>query len=340
MAQLPDDAGEFELFQALRLLENGAVGGVRGQPVGVDHGPREEIARLRGSPSLGFPVDAIETMELRRSPVAGQGRRAEVTVAGLGAFGATGPLPYHYTEYVFERMSQRDRSLRDFVDVLQHRSLAFFYRAWRKYRLPFAWEAEQRDGRFDDFTAMLSALVGLDPKELARVPEGGQRWLFFTGLFASRHRTAAGLEAMVAAATGCAAEVREFVGRWQTLLPDERSRLGGRGRDEYRNALGSSLVLGERVLDVLSSVRIRIGPMPARRLGEFSVGDSRRGWIAALIRSYLGSDRDFELVGAVAAATVEPVRLGGGGHGGLGSAAWMSSRHASGYTQEVTLCRS
>lgn len=337
MSTLPDRANEYELFQALRLLENGAVQGVRGRPIGGDNMPREEVARLRGSPSLGFPVDVIESMELRRSPVAGQGRHAEITAAGLGMLGACGPMPFHYTEYVFERMSQRDRSLRDFTDALQHRSLSFFYRAWRKYRLPFAYEAEQRDGRIDDFTSMLCGLVGLDPAAPERVPEGAHRWLYFTGLFGSDRRTASGLEDMVAAVMGCTVEVQELVGRWQRLVPEETTRLGGRGGDEFRNRLGSSCVLGEQVMDVLASVRVRIGPMPASRLAGFARRGGSDRWLHDLIRSYLGPDRDFELVAVVAAETVRPLQLGASTYGALGGAAWLGARNPAGYQNTIPL---
>lgn len=341
MASLLDSPGGFEFFQALRLLENGAVAGVRGRAVGMDHPPQEEVVRLRGSPSLGFPVNIIESVVARRGSVPGQSRSAELSVTGLGMLGAVGPLPHHYSEHVFERTTQRDRSLRDFVDALQHRSLAFFYRAWRKYRLPFAYEAAGREGKVDDITSMLLGLVGLGSGGLGeRLAEGAHRWLYFAGLFANPQRTAVGLESMLAEVTGSVVNVQEFVGRWQTLLPEERSRLGGRGDDEYRNCLGSSLILGERSWDVLSGVRIRIGPVPAGQLADYSSRTGRYHWVADLVKSYLGPDRDFEMVCMVDPATVRAVRLGSSSSAGLGGSAWLAAREQSSYSIEVPLCPS
>lgn len=336
MPGLLDSPWGYEFFQAVRLLENGAVPGVRGRAIGHDHEPREEVVRLRGAPSLGFPANAIESVELRRSPVAGRANSVEVSVAFGGALGACGSLPWHYTEYVFERLSQRDRSLREFVDALQHRSIAFFYRAWRKYRLPFAYEAARREGQTDDVTAALRGLVGLGTERLRdRLPEGEDRWIYFAGLFARGQRTALGLESMLREACGHRAEVQEFVGRWQTLLPEERSRLGGTGMDEYRNALGSSMILGERVWDVLSGVRIRIGPIDARDLPDFTPRAGRLRWLGDLVKSYLGPDKDFEIVCVVDRATVGAARLGGAASARLGGSAWLDATDAGRFAAEV-----
>lgn len=341
MASLQESPWAFDFFQALRLLENGAVPGVRGRPIGGDHDARSEVVRLRGAPSLGFPPNIIDSMELRRSPVAGQAMSAELAVAGLGMLGACGPLPHHYTEYVFERLSQRDRSLRDFVDVLQHRSLAFYYCAWRKYRLPFAFEAARREAQTDDVTAMLCGLVGLgDAGMRERLAEGADRWLYFAGLFANGQRTAAGLESMLSEVTGSGAVVQEFVGHWQPLLTEERSRLGGRSNDESRNSLGSSLILGERCWDMLAGVRVRIGPIDARRLADFSAQTGRFHWLGDLVKSYLGPGRNFKLVCVVDSATVRPAGLGGPSSAQLGAASWLAASDQATFEVEVPLCSS
>lgn len=334
MSGLLDTPWNFDFYQALRLLENGRVPGVAGRAIGHDHPPREEVARLRGTPSLGFPPTAIETLQLRRSPISGRPNSVEVTIAFAGALGACGALPWHYTEYVFERLSLRDRSLREFIDALQHRSLSFLYRSWRKYRLPFAYEAADRERRTDDVTAALRGLVGLGTDHLReRLPEGDHRWVFFAGLFAGRQRTAQALAAMVEASCGYGAEVQEFVGRWQPLGPAERSRLGGT-QDDTHNRLGTSLILGASVWDVLSGVRIRIGPIDARHLPDFTAGSGRFRWLGDLVKSYLGPERDFEIACLVDPATVRPARLGGPG-ACLGGSVWLASDHTEHYDTAV-----
>ena len=341
MKGLLENPWRYDYCQALRLLENGAVPGVGGEPLGGDGAPRDEVVRLRASPALGFPVNAIESLARRGRDGAGP---LELTVTFMGAFGALGSLPWHYTEYVYERLSRRDRSLRDFVDALQHRSLAFHYRAWRKYRLPFAYEAAARRGEVDDVTTAIRALVGLGTSHLReRLPEGAERWLYFAGLFSRGRRTTAGLEVMLRALCGHRVEVREFVGRWQELLPEERSRLGGVPGGGCNNRLGSSLILGSRVWDVLSGVRVVIGPLDSRRLAELAPGTGRFPWLADLVRSYLGPHVEFEITGLVERSSIGPFRLGATAEDGgakLGSGAWIRAETPAGYDTEVPLCSS
>jgi type VI secretion system protein ImpH len=337
MADLLQDPGRFEFHQALRLLEGRAVPGIAGAPLGVDHAPASEVARLRTSTSLGFPTNAIESIQ-RRSGPAGGAAKVEVAVGFAGALGACGTLPWHYTEYVYECLSRRDRSFRDFVDTLEHRSLAFFHRAWQKYRLPFAYEVASRRAGTDDVTFALWSLVGLGTEGLReRLAETADPWVYFAGLFARRQRTTAGLEAMLHAVCGHAVGIQEFVGRWEALLPEERSRLGD-ATGECRNALGSSLILGERVWDTLSGVRIRIGPIDSRALAELSPRTGRFSWLGPLVRSYLGPDIDFEIVGIVEQPTIRPLQLGAGSGASMGCAAWINSSKTDKYDSEVPIC--
>lgn len=339
-SSLLTEPGRYDFYQAMRLLEGGAVPGVAGRPVGFDSEPRHEVARLRASSSLGFPVNAVESVVRRRSHVDGAAKAVDVTVSFMGALGATGALPWHYTEYVFDRLSQRDRSMRDFVDALTHRSIAFHYRAWRKYRLPFAHEAAARTDDVDDITLAMRALVGLGTEGLReRLPEGADRWLYFAGLFARGQRTAGGLESMLQAVCGHPVEVQEFVGTWQPLLPEERSRLGGAGGGD-RNELGASMILGSSVWNIASAIRVRIGPVPSTRLPDLVPRTGSFPWLGDLVRSYLGPEVDFELLCLVERPTIRPLQLGVDRGARLGGSAWVDSSDPSHYDAEVPLCAS
>lgn len=341
MVDLLEEPGRYEFYQALRLLQNGAIAGVTGKPVGCDHEPRFESVRLRSSPSLGFPVNAIESISRRRSAAAGTAKAADVTITFMGALGASGLLPWHYTEYAHNRASQRDRSLQAFVDALEHRSLSFHYRAWAKYRLPISYEASRQHGSADDVTSVMRALVGLGTDHLRdRIPEGSDGWLYFGGLFSRGQRTTVGLELMLRDITGHAVSVREFVGRWQPLLPEERTRLGGPPNDSFRNQLGSSMILGERVWDVLSGVHITIGPVPSKDLARLVPRTGCYPWLGDLIKSYLGADVDFEVVGRVEKETVSAVRLGDVQGAALGGSTWIQAENSSRYDADVPICSS
>jgi len=327
MNSLPD-LTKVEFFQAIRLIES--QHGSSGQSIGHDTDPADEIVHFKSTASLAMPPTAIQAVER------GEGRY-DVTVAFIGALGACGVLPWNLSEFAVRRLASRDHSFLDFVDLLHHRCIAFFYRAWRKYRLPVTFEAARRRGGIDDITMLLRSLVGLGIRgDDPRLEEGPDSWLYFAGPFARPQRSAAGLEVMLEEVLGCPVHVEEFVGRWQWLLPEERSSLGGR-LNSY-NRLGDSLVLGDRVWDTQSGIRIRMGPVGTHDIQRLSAGSGDYPWLPSLVRSYVGNEVDFETVCEVDLETVVPTRLGSPLEGqGLGEGTWIAATRQDAYDSEVRI---
>ena len=58
----------------------------------------------------------------------------EVTVGLMGLTGPSGVLPRYYSELVTQALRERSTALRDFLDLLAHRFVAFFARGGIKYR--------------------------------------------------------------------------------------------------------------------------------------------------------------------------------------------------------------
>ena len=127
----------FDFFQAVRLLEH--LGGRA--PVGRDAAPDEEAVRFRALPALRFP--AAEISRLSQTPDG----PPEMVVSFLGLTGPSGVLPQHYTTLLLSRIRGKDYSLRDFLDLFNHRITSLFHRAWEKYRLPFSYERSRQDGK-------------------------------------------------------------------------------------------------------------------------------------------------------------------------------------------------
>ena len=108
---------------------------------------------------------ALRVVSLRwRFPPA-RSRRWSAAVDGPGAMrvnfmGLTGPsgvLPLVYSELVIDRLRERDRTLRDFLDIFNHRMISLFYQAWEKYRFFVPYERGERDR----FSHHVLALLGL-----------------------------------------------------------------------------------------------------------------------------------------------------------------------------------
>ncbi|TIU89584.1 MAG: type VI secretion system baseplate subunit TssG, partial [Mesorhizobium sp.] len=126
----------FDFFELLRRLER------RGGLFGYSGHADREPARLGQHVRLSFSAkDVVAFREAKDKTPGKVGAPARVTVANLGLMGPEGPMPLHLTRWVLDRLSQRwftgadarqtsDTTFVDFVNILQHRMIALYYRAW------------------------------------------------------------------------------------------------------------------------------------------------------------------------------------------------------------------
>jgi type VI secretion system protein ImpH len=322
----------FEFFQAVRLLTR-----VRPdrKPVGAAVPPREEIVRFHAhAHSLDFPPSPI--YEIRQAADALEA--PSMTVAFMGLTGPNGILPRHYTEKVLrlaldsETRNKPERTaLRDWLDLFNHRLISLFYRAWEKYRFHLAYERGAPEGpEPDPFTRCLFSLIGLGlpalrdrvrvssrvvvegvPSErvLGRIDD--LALLYYGGLLAQRPRNAVALEAILADYFGLPVRVLQFQGQWLRLDEANQSQLGA-----GNNQLGANLVAGQRVWDVQSKVRLRLGPLRREQFDDLLPDRSpvprRKTFfvLSHLARLYLGPDFDFDVQLVLRAADVPGSRLG------------------------------
>jgi type VI secretion system protein ImpH len=286
----------FDFFQAVRLLERLARERGDTRHVGEDR-PEHEPVRFKSQPSLSFPASSI--VQLRRGDPEKIGALAEMVVAFMGVTGPTGVLPYHYTALLLRRIRDKDFSLRDFLDLFHQRAISFFYRAWTKYRLPFAYERskDDRSERDDLVTWSLYCLVGMGTPGLRRRLEfDDEAFLYYSGHFAHQPRSAVVLQAILGDYFGLPIEVLQFQGQWlqlpageQAIMPNGLMPLG------RNNQVGISMVVGERVWDVQSKFRIRIGPLTYAQFQRFLPSGDALKPLCQLTRIYVGPELDFDV---------------------------------------------
>ncbi len=246
----------FEVHQALRLLELAGLQTDSGKPLGGDADPLDEVARLKGHPSLAFSAAPIRSLKVAQQGRWGQSGppQVEVELTFAGFVGTAGVLPPSYTEEVIHRAARRDTALKDFLDLFQRRTLALFHRAWRKYRMPFAFElAAQSSGEHDRATQALLALVGMGTGGmLQRQAIDDLSVIHFAGSMVSGPRSAEGLENALRTAFGIDFTVRSLQGHWIDVPEEDCSRLLGHGETPTElNAVGVGFALGTRVWDCL-----------------------------------------------------------------------------------------
>jgi type VI secretion system protein ImpH len=153
----------------------------------------------------------------------------------------------------------------------------------------------------------------------------------YAGLFAHPSRPAAGLERMLADYFGASVAVEQFTGKWQPLDGANQTRLGRQGQNDQ---LGVSVVVGRRVWDVKSGIRIRIGPLDlagfVSYLPDAAAGRRKLFLLAKLTRFYTRASLDFEVRLVLKASEVPVARLAKGGPGPrLGWNAWLGKRSSS-----------
>jgi type VI secretion system protein ImpH len=316
----------FNFFQAVRLLERwqreraGPGGAEPRQPVGRDKLPDQEVVRFRAQPALSFPAGAVSQVRQpprRETPANGETPPLELAVSFLGLTGPSGVLPYHYTSLLVRRLRDKDQSLRDWLDLFNHRLISLFYRAWEKYRLPFAYERSRLDGAGDPdpITRALYCLVGLGTGGLRdRLDIDDEAFLFYAGHFAHAPNSAVCLEGLLADYFEMPIRVEQAQGQWLCLDVDDRSLMPGPGLPKGRNCqLGLNLTVGERVWDVQSKFRLRIGPLTYAQFRRLMPkGDGLRP-LCQLTRTYVGLEFDFDVQLILEGEEVPWCRLSGDG---------------------------
>jgi type VI secretion system protein ImpH len=308
-AALAEAPYRYDFYQTLRTIECLHPDRPRW---GHARRPVDEPVRLGQDAELSFAPAPLSSF------VAGQGGRPpRLQVRLFGLMGPNGPLPIHLTEYARERVRHAgDQALSRFLDLFNHRFLALFYRAWAQAQ-PHVSRDRPADDRFADYIGGFVGIGSAAWRNRDGVPDLAK--IFHAGTLIRHARNAAGLQAILEQYFEVPVEVQEFVGHWLPLRGRERTRLGGGGPP-----LGAGAVLGGRVWDRQSKVRLRVGPVGLAAYEAFLPGTDRLAALVDWVRLYLGFELDWDLCLVLTREEVPPLALGRGGR--LGWTAWLGRR--------------
>lgn len=351
---------EFDFFAAVRVL---AAASRDREPVGGGADPADEIARFRGHLSLAFPPSQIIALD----PPDADRPCPRLTVTFFGLYGANGALPTHYTQMMVPSVTDDHPleldALRDWLDLFNHRFVSLFYRAWEKYHFHVPFErGDYRRAGGDPFTTAVRCLMGFgtpglsdrlavrtavsdagseyrwaksaadhrtddppDPGRLARIDD--LALLRYAGFFVQRPRNAANLRALLADYFQLPAEVEQFRGQWLAVPQQDKPVLGLSGM------LGVDTVVGDRVWDVQSRFRVRLGPLSYPQFLDLlpdraPVAERKSLFLVnQLTRVFAGTELDFDVQLVLAADAVPEAELADTGGIGprLGWNLWLIS---------------
>jgi type VI secretion system protein ImpH len=305
----PESMGFFEL---LRRLERDDL------RFGRSGGPSKEPARLGQRARLTFGTRDVAGYHPGTPP--------KVDVEVLGLLGPEGALPLHITRWVLGRLSDRwftegsdaasDTTFLDFCNLLQHRMMALYWRAWGDARPEVQIEHEAA-GRV---RAFVEALAGVSlPGTKPRVPDAQSRLKL-------RHATSLGrqvysverLTAYLGDVLEAGVTLVEFLGTWTEIPPCLQSRLG-----QQHAQLGRSAVVGARSFQRQTLVELRVGPLPLARFTEFLADPALIWSVRHAIRHAMGHEMEFNLRLVLAKEEIPDARLG---QSQLGRTTWLSPK--------------
>jgi type VI secretion system protein ImpH len=274
--------------------------------------PENEPIRLGQEPSVAFAPSSLASY----SPGSDRAR-PKLRIQLFGLLGPNGPMPLHLTEYVRERERHHgDRTIGAFIDMLQHRFIALFYRAWAQ-----AQPHVNRDRPDDDrFTGFIGAFFGIsEPAFRGRDRVSDLAKLHHAGTLIRQVRSAEGLGMILEDYFGVPVRVREFVGHWMTLGPGERTRLSQPGAH-----LGGGAVLGGAVWDRQHKFRLEVGPLTLKQYEAFLPGERQTEALAAWVRMYTCMEFEWDVRLQLEAGEVPALTLGRSGR--LGWTTWLGRR--------------
>jgi type VI secretion system protein ImpH len=285
--------------------------------------PVDEPLRLGEDPDLSFAAASLAAFE---PSTQGQPPRLQVRLFGL--LGPNGPLPLHLTEYVRERLrNANDPTLSRFLDLLHHRFIAMFYRAWAQAQ-PHV--NHDRPGE-DQFATYLGALIGLSPPALRGrdgVPDLAK--FYHAGALIRHARNADGLAAILRHFFRVPVQIQELIGHWLQLGIHDRTYLAGLG-----STLGTGAVLGAQVWDRQSKFRIHLGPLTLEQYESFLPSGVALPKLVDWVRNYLCFELQWDVRLELQKAQVPALRIGGGGR--LGWTGWLGVRPAGADAHDVCL---
>ena len=312
LAQLAENPQSFHIFQALRVIEATYADMPR---LGESRRPSQDRVRLGQEAELAFPPSTIAGFEAPAGESPGR-----LTNRFFGLFGPHGPLPLHLTEYARDRQrNHRDPTFVAFANMLTHRMMGLLYRAWSAGQPAPSFDRPENDP-VQRKVAAISGHVGKGLSDRDPMPDLAKR--FFAGHLSVGAKNAEGLVAVLSAFFRVPDHVRQFVGAWLDLEPDDRWQLGARA------GLGRATSVGQKVWSRSAKFRVIVGPLTLADYQRLLPGGASLSRVEAVVRNYVGDTLDWDVNLVLKASEVPRAQLGADTR--LGQTSWIGKRQGTG----------
>lgn len=281
------DPYRFEFHQAIKLLEYLYPDAI---PFGETVNPSEEVVTVKSRVYLESLASDIYSLENTRLASASP---PILNINFMGIAGIQGPLPFPYTEMLIQRIRNGDTSLKDFLDIFNHRLAGILHRIRKQYLISLNTHVPEKT----EIAIGLRAFLGIGQPALhhrLHVPD--RSLLDYAGLYWSQPRSAKGLESILRSYFNIPVRVENCAGIWRPLANDQQTRIGRKGQWQK---LGQGAVLGTRVWDNISHFRLHLGPLDVEKLDLFLPFGKGFARLKDLTQLYVGPAMDFSIRYAV-----------------------------------------
>lgn len=249
----------YDLFWLIRAIDRARFADDPAAPrVGDAFALRDDAVRFGQTPHMKFAPVAVDAI----AP-ATEFRPRRVRVHSFGLAGANGPLPSFLIEHICRRVAHGETAWRAFLDMLQHRLITLFYRAWAMHQPVVQHDRPEHDQILGDILSLMGLSLGVRHGD-GGVPDEAKAHL--AGRVIPTAKSADSLEAALSTYFGVRARVVCFRGEWIDIPVENRLRIGESPRT---GQLGVSTVVGERIWNIQQRFRVTLGPMPMRDFERF-----------------------------------------------------------------------
>lgn len=254
--KLIQDAPQYHLFQAMRLLE-------------ADSLHPKTPYKLSSAPALSFPASDLKNVYWDDRGI------LILESSYFGLYGVDGPLP----AYLLQAAAADDEKgevFRAFLDIFNHRFYTLLFQAWKRGRSSLF--LENKNSRYKQHL-----------ESIAQSVSGCMSNMYpYAGLLGARVHSAEALRSLLQDYLKMPVSISQFIPVWMPVasIPS----LG------VNSILGDNMLLGTRVLDLSQKISIRIGPLKSPKAFQLLPNTNRYRSLCALIKQYLGHWIQFEIV--------------------------------------------
>lgn len=293
--QLKQQKGEPNFFFLMRLIEL-----LRKDlpAIGYAKSPGDEAFRFGQMPYLNFPATSIASISESHR----HSEDVSILVYFFGLLGANGPMPLEATDFVYSRnIHSYDPTLRRFLDIINHRMLTLFYRAFAHNEFSVIYDRKK---------AVLSSLFrALSGTPLVSDKEDSEDFVIpaLAKFYSFQSRNVSVLEHMLAAFFNVPIRVKSFVEHYHTIPEELRCRLG----QEENAVLGVSSQLGSKYLTNTKDISIEIGPISYRRSMHFMPKREYFDILCRLVKSFVSKAVEFDITLIIEQQSILPAKING-----------------------------